>query len=388
MVHFQKEISFLSKHHLLRTLVPIDSGQTTTLEQDGKTFLHFSSNNYLGLAGHPTLKSTAIRAIQDWGVGGGASRLVSGNSRLYFELETRIAKFKNTESALVFPSGYAANIGSIGALVQKHDLIFADRLCHASLIDGARLSKATLRVYRHKDTEQLAKLLRRKKKKEQTLIITDGVFSMDGDIAPLAEILRLAEEFDALIYLDDAHAIGVLGPNGRGTCDYFGLSSPRIIQMGTLSKALGSLGGFIATDRVLIEYLINKARPFIYTTALPPALLATALAGFDLIENDPEIRNRLWRLTSHVRTQINQMGFNTCGSETPIIPILIGPTETALTFSQKLLEEGIYIPAIRPPTVPDGTSRLRISLMATHTDEQIQFLLNSLEKIGKKLRLI
>ncbi|MCG3117521.1 MAG: 8-amino-7-oxononanoate synthase [Candidatus Manganitrophus sp. SA1] len=388
MVHFQKEISFLSKHHLLRTLVPIDSGQTTTLEQDGKIFLHFSSNNYLGLAGHPTLKSTAIRAIQDWGVGGGASRLVSGNSRLYFELETRIAKFKNTESALVFPSGYAANIGSIGALVQKQDLIFADRLCHASLIDGARLSKATLRVYRHKDTEQLAKLLRQKKKKEQTLIITDGVFSMDGDIAPLAEILRLAEEFDALIYLDDAHAIGVLGPNGRGTCDYFGLSSPRIIQMGTLSKALGSLGGFIATDRVFIEYLINKARPFIYTTALPPALLATALAGFDLIENDPEIRNRLWRLTSHVRTQINQMGFNTCGSETPIIPILIGPTETALTFSQKLVEEGIYIPAIRPPTVPDGTSRLRISLMATHTDEQIQVLLNSLENIGKKLRLI
>lgn len=388
MFNFQKEISFLSKHHLLRTLVPIDSGQATTLEQDGKTFLHFSSNNYLGLAGHPTLKSTAIRAIQDWGVGGGASRLISGNSRLYFELETRIAKFKNTESALVFPSGYAANIGSIGALVQKHDLIFADRLCHASLIDGARLSKATLRVYRHKDTEQLAKLLRQKKKKGQTLIITDGVFSMDGDIAPLAEILRLAEEFDALIYLDDAHAIGVLGPNGRGTCDYFGLSSPRIIQMGTLSKALGSLGGFIATDRVFIEYLINKARPFIYTTALPPALLATALAGFDLIENDPEIRNRLWRLTSHVRTQINQMGFNTCGSETPIIPILIGPKETALTFSQKLVEEGIYIPAIRPPTVPDGTSRLRISLMATHTDEQIQFLLNSLEKIGKKLRLI
>lgn len=388
MVHVQKEISFLSKHHLLRTLVPVDSGQTTTLEQDGKTFLHFSSNNYLALAGHPTLKSAAIKAIQDWGVGGGASRLVSGNSRLYFELETRIAKFKNTESALVFPSGYAANIGSIGALAQKHDLIFADRLCHASLIDGARLSKATLRVYRHKDTEQLAKLLRREKKKGQTIIITDGVFSMDGDIAPLAEILRLAEEFDALIYLDDAHATGVLGPNGGGTCDHFGLSSPRIIQMGTLSKALGSLGGFIATDQVFIEYLINKARPFIYTTALPPALLATALAGFDLIENDPEIRNRLWQLTRHVRTQINQMGFNTCGSETPIIPILIGPTETALTFSQKLVEEGIYIPAIRPPTVPDGTSRLRISLMATHTDEQIQFLLNSLENIGKKLRLI
>lgn len=388
MFNFQQEISSLSKQHLARTLVSIDSGQSTTVDQNGRTFLHFSSNNYLGLAGHLTLKSAAIRAIQEWGVGGGASRLVSGNSRLYIELETMIARFKGTESALVFPSGYAANIGSIAALVQKNDLIFADRLCHASLIDGVRLSRATLRIYRHKDIEQLGKLLRREKKKERTLIITDGVFSMDGDIAPLPEILSLAEEFDALIYLDDAHATGVVGPNGRGTCDHFGISNPRIIQMGTLSKALGSLGGFIAANRVLIEYLINKARPFIYTTALPPAILATALAGFDLIENDPDIRKRLRYLAGHVRMQINRMGFNTCGSETPIIPIHLGQSETALVFSQKLLEEGIYIPAIRPPTVPDGTSRLRISLIATHTDEQIQFLLNKLEKIGKELRLI
>lgn len=388
MFNFQKEISFLSQQHLVRTLVPIDSGQSTIIQQNGRTFLHFSSNNYLGLADHPTLKSTAIKAIQEWGVGGGASRLVSGNSRLYTELEAKIAKIKGTESALVFPSGYAANIGSIGALVQKNDLIFVDRLCHASLIDGARLSRATLRVYRHKDTEHLRSLLRQRKKKERTLIITDGVFSMEGDIAPLPGILRLAEEFDALVYLDDAHATGVLGPNGHGTCDHFGLSSHRIIQMGTLSKALGSLGGFIAADQPLIEYLINKARPFIYTTALPPAILATSLAGFDLIENNPEVRKRLWHLTAHVRTQINRMGFDTCGSETPIIPVLIGLTETALTFSEKLLENGLYIPAIRPPTVSDGTSRLRVSLMATHTDEQIQFLLDALEKIGKELRLI
>jgi len=388
MFNFQKEISTLSKQHLVRTLVPIDVIKSTMLEKSGKHYLHFSSNNYLGLADHPTLKSAASAAIQEWGIGGGASRLVSGNSRLYLELEAKIAQFKSTESALVFPSGYSANLGSIGALAKKNDLIFADRLCHASLIDGARLSGATLRIYRHKDTEQLGKLLRQRKRAERALIITDGVFSMDGDLAPLPEILRLAEEFDALIYLDDAHATGVLGPNGRGTCDHFGTSSPRIIQMGTLSKALGSLGGFIAADQSLIGYLINKAKPFIYTTALPPAILAAALAGFDLIERDPEIRKRLWHLTTYVRIQANRIGFNTCGSETPIIPLLIGRTETALIFSQRLADEGIYIPAIRPPTVPDGMSRLRISLMATHTDEQIQFLLDALEKIGKELRLI
>lgn len=388
MFNFQREISFLSERHLRRILVQIDSGQSTTFRQNGKCFLHFSSNNYLGFADHPSLKSAAVSVIEKWGVGGGSSRLISGNARIYEDLETKIARFKGTESALVFSSGYTANLSSIGTLVRKNDLILADRLCHASLIDGARLSGATLRVYRHKDTEQLEKLLRRRKQKTTTLIVTDGVFSMDGDIAPLPEILRLAEEFDAFVYLDDAHATGVLGPRGRGTCDHFGLSNPRIIQMGTLSKALGSLGGFIAADRPLVEYLINKARPFIYTTALPPAILAASLAGFDLIEKDQEIRKRLWRLTSHVRLQINEMGFDTRGSETPIIPVLIGQTETALAFSQKLLEEGIYIPAIRPPTVSEGTSRLRISLMATHTDEQIQFLLATLEKIGKKLRLI
>lgn len=388
MFNFEKEIAQLSKRNLNRTLVPIDSEQSTILKQDGKSFLHFSSNNYLGLTHHPNLKSAAISTTEQWGVGGGASRLVSGNSRRYVDLEACIARFKQTESALVFPSGYAANIGSIGTLVQKNDLILADRLCHASLIDGARLSGATLRIYRHKDTEQLAKLLQKRSARVKTLILTDGVFSMDGDISPLPELLRIAEEHDAVVYLDDAHATGVLGPHGRGTCDHFGLSNSRIVQMGTLSKALGSLGGFIASDRSLIDYLVNKARSFIYTTALPPSVLAASIAGFDLIKKTPEIRKQLWHHTIRVRKQLNELGFNTCGSETPIIPILIGKTETALAFSRKLLEDGIYIPAIRPPTVPDGTSRLRISLMATHTDEQIQYLLFTLEKIGKELRLI
>ncbi|MBI3805873.1 MAG: 8-amino-7-oxononanoate synthase [Nitrospirae bacterium] len=388
MLHFEKEISILEQEHLLRSLLPIDSFSPTTIDQNGRRLLLFSSNDYLGLTTHPALKSAGIEAIQKWGTGGGASRLISGNLRLYTELEQRLARLKSTESALVFPTGYTTNLGALGAFIQKTDLILSDRLNHASLIDGARLSGGTFRVYRHKDTEQLRKLLSQRKSTQRSFIVTDGVFSMDGDIAPLPELATLAEEFDALIYLDDAHGTGVLGPHGGGTCDHFQVSNRRIIQMGTLSKALGGLGGFIAADRLSIQYLINKARPFIFTTALPPSVVAVAIAALDLIEQAPGIRQRLWKLANHFRYQAQQLGFNICGSETPIIPILIGKAETALVFSQKLLGEGIYLPAIRPPTVPEEGSRLRVSIMAIHTEEQIQTLLSGLEKIGKELRVI
>ncbi|MFQ5780647.1 MAG: aminotransferase class I/II-fold pyridoxal phosphate-dependent enzyme, partial [Nitrospiria bacterium] len=285
-------------------------------------------------------------------------------------------------------SGYMTNIGTIGTLVQKTDLILSDRLNHASLVEGSRLSGGKFRVYRHKDMEQLRRLLSNRKAIQDVLIVTDGIFSMNGDIAPLREILKLAEEYNALIYLDDAHATGVLGPHGGGTCDHFSLSSPHIIQMGTLSKALGGFGGFIAGSESLTQYLINKARPFIYTTALPPSVLATALAALDLIEADRSLRERLWKNRDTLYQKVVQLGFDTFESETPIIPIRIGSSEKAVAFSKKLLDEGVYIPAIRPPTVPSGTSRLRISLMATHTEEQIDFLLSLLEKIGKALRLI
>lgn len=388
MFRLQEEISRLHEQHLFRSLLPIGSEPSATVEQDGRKLLLFCSNNYLGLANHPVLKTAALSAVKNWGVGAGASRLISGNIDITRSLELRLAQFKKTESALVFNSGYGANLGAISALIGKSDLILADRLNHASLVDGCRLSKGKFRVYRHKDTEQLRRLLSSRKGKQNTLIVTDGVFSMDGDIAPLPEILSLAEQYEAFIYLDDAHGTGVLGPGGRGTCEHFGLSSHRIIQMGTFSKALGGFGGFICGSDLLIEYLVNKARPFIYTTALPPSVLATALAALDLVEENRSLRDQLWKNREYLTQKLTQLGFNLCGSETPIIPIWIGSSEKALLFSQKLLQEGILIPAIRPPTVPSGTSRLRITLMATHTRDQIDFLLLLLEKIGKELRLL
>jgi len=388
MFHFQEQIEHLQGQHLFRSLLPIGSEQSTIIDYDGRKCLLFCSNNYLGLANHPALKMAATSAIESWGVGAGASRLISGNFNINRSLELRLAQFKQTESALVFTSGYTANIGAIAALMEKTDLILADRRNHASLVDGCRLSKGKFRIYRHKDTDQLRRLLSSRKENQNTLIVTDGVFSMDGDIAPLPEILRLAEQFDAFIYLDDAHGTGVLGPRGRGTCDHFQLRSNRIIQMGTFSKALGGFGGFVAGCELLVKYLINKARPFIYTTALPPSVLASALASLDIVEKDSILRDQLWKNRDYLFHSLTQLGFSLCGSETPIIPLHIGSSEKALLFSQKLLQGGIFIPAIRPPTVPPGTSRLRITLMATHTREQIDFLLLLLEKIGRELRLI
>ena len=388
MFHFQEQIEHLQGEHLFRSLFPIGSEQSTVIDYDGGKCLLFCSNNYLGLANHPALKMAATSAIESWGVGAGASRLISGNFNINRSLELRLAQFKQTESALVFTSGYTANIGAITALMEKTDLILADRRNHASLVDGCRLSKGKFRIYRHKDTDQLRRLLSSRKENQNTLIVTDGVFSMDGDIAPLPEILSLAEQFDAFIYLDDAHGTGVLGPRGRGTCDHFQLRSNRIIQMGTFSKALGGFGGFVAGGELLVKYLINKARPFIYTTALPPSVLASALASLDIVEKDSILRDQLWKNRDYLFHSLTQLGFNLCGSETPIIPLHIGSSEKALLFSQKLLQGGIFIPAIRPPTVPLGTSRLRMTLMATHTREQIDFLLLLLEKIGRELRLI
>ncbi|HLG21298.1 MAG TPA: 8-amino-7-oxononanoate synthase [Candidatus Manganitrophaceae bacterium] len=384
----RKEMTALKAEGLFRSLTTVEGTQSTTIERDGKRFLLFCSNNYLGLANHPRLKAAAISAIKTGGVGAGASRLISGNSALYTRLETRLAEFKSTESALVFSSGYTANIGALCALAQKNDLILSDRLNHASLVDGARLSGALFRVYRHKDMAQLKKILSNRKKNQNALIVTDGIFSMEGDIAPLSEIFALAEDYGAFIYLDDAHATGVLGPQGRGTPAHFNLKSGRIIQMGTLSKAIGGVGGFIAGDNLLIQYLINKARPFIYTTALAPASLASALAALTLIEEESGLIQQLWKNTHYFRRKVLELGFNIGASETPIVPLLIGESEKAVTFSRKLLDHGIYIPAIRPPSVPKGSSRLRVSLMATHTQEEIDTLLSALEKLGKELRLI
>lgn len=388
MQQFKETLTQLRTQGLYRSLLQIDSETSASIKLKGRSVLVFCANNYLGLANHPKLKKAASEATEVWGTGAGAARLVSGNLGLYREVEARLAQYKHTESALIFSTGYMANLGAIGAIVKKGDLILADRLNHASLVDACRLSGASFRIYRHCDTAHLEKLLQKRKSGQNVLIVSDGVFSMDGDIAPLPEILRLADLHDAEVYLDDAHATGVLGQNGGGTAEHFRLSNPRLIQMGTFSKALGGFGGFVAGTEDLMHLLINKARPFIYTTALPPSVLASAHAALELIQNTPGLIVQLWENRTYFYKKVSELGFDTLGSETPIVPILIGSPEKALTFSKHLLEKDILVSAIRPPTVAKGTARLRVTLMATHTQDQIDVLLRELECIGKALRVI
>jgi len=382
MFLFQKTLHDLKNKNRLRQLQPVGSASSNQIVLGNKVLLQFGSNNYLGLADHPELKRAATAAIEQFGVGMGASRCLSGNLFLYDLLEQKIALLKQTEAALVLNSGYTANLGVLGALIQKGDGVFSDRCNHASLIEGCRHAGGMFRLYRHKEMDHLEALLAKRKPGQSAWIVTEGVFSMEGDIAPLPAIVALAEKYDAMIYLDDAHATGVLGGQGGGTCDYFQINNrTRIIQMGTLSKALGGFGGFVAGDNLLIQYLINRVHPFIYTTALPPALIAAAIAAMDWMAQHPKLRQQLLSNADYFRKNAAQMGWNVGKSETPIVPILVGDSETAVALSAQLDEAGIYVPAIRPPTIPKNTSRLRVTLMATHTHEQIDFLLTQLHVV-------
>ena len=378
---YRTRLDALARRSLLRQLRTIDSAPGAEVEMEGRRVLLFSSNNYLDLATHPRVTDAALQAIRRYGVGSGASRLVSGTLRPHRDLEERLAAFKRTEAALVFSTGYQANLGLVQTLAEDRKVVYADRLCHASLIDACRLCTAALRIYRHRDASHLSGLLRRGGPSRPALIVTDGVFSMDGDLAPLPDLLQAAEQTGAVLVVDDAHGTGVMGPEGRGTVEHFGLEGQSIIQMGTLSKALGGLGGFVAGPRDLIEYLINRARPFIYTTALPPAMAAAASAALDVIEAEPERRARLWSLRHRFHDRLRKFGFDTLDSESPIIPLLIGDADTALSLSEALLAHGIYAPAIRPPTVPAGTSRIRMSVTSSHTPEHIDYALEVLSKI-------
>jgi 8-amino-7-oxononanoate synthase len=378
---YRSRLDALARRSLLRRLRTIDSTTGSEVELEGRRILLFSSNNYLDLATHPRVTEAAINAIRRYGVGAGASRLVSGSLRPHRELEERLAAFKRVEAALVFPTGYQANLGLITTLAEDCSVFYADRLCHASLIDACRLCDAPLRVYRHRDHAQLTRLLQRGQAPRHALVVTDGVFSMDGDLAPLPELDKVAEQAGATVVVDDAHGTGVMGATGRGTVEHFGLEGRSLVQMGTLSKALGGLGGFVAGSRDLIEYLVNRARAFIYTTALPPAQAAAAIAALDVIEDEPERRERLWVLRRRLHDGVRRAGFDTLDSRSPIIPLLIGDAEAALRLSEALLSHGIYAPAIRPPTVPTGTSRIRLSVTAGHTPAQIERLLEVLQKI-------
>lgn len=372
---------------LKRIVGPID----TTVSIDGKEVILLSSNNYLGLASHPKSKEAAVSALREYGTGACSSRLISGNMEIHEELEKKTAKFKGCQSAIVFSTGYMANIGVITSLAMEGDLILSDELNHASIIDGCRLSGAEIKVYPHKNVEKLKEILSQGKassskgRYKRRLIITDGVFSMDGDITPLPEILDVAKEEDALAIVDDAHATGVLGENGKGTAGYFGLTDENLIHMGTFSKALGSMGGYIAGSKVIIEYLKNNARPFIFSTALPPSVCASSIAAIDIIENEPLIRKRLWENITRFRKGLINLGYNTMESQTQIIPILIGDTSLTMKFATAIFQKGVYAPGIRPPTVPEGKSRIRTSLMASHTDEQIDKVLAVFESEGRRL---
>ena len=340
---------------------------------DGKWLLHLASNNYLGLSQHPRVVAAAQEALQRFGAGAGSARLIGGTFSVHEELEERLAQFKQAQAALVFPTGYMANLGIICTLVGPGDLILGDRLNHASLIDACRLSRAAFRVYPHRDVERLeAALKHREGKYRRILIVTEGVFSMDGDLAPLADIAQLARRHNAWLLIDDAHGAGVFGSQGRGTLEHFGIAAGEILQMGTLSKALGSLGGYLAGPRVVIETLRNKARSFIYTTALPPASAAAALEALRVIEEEPVWRTRLWANVKEWVSGLSELGCELISTVSPIVPIRIGSNEAATALAQALFEQGIYAPAIRPPTVPAGSSRIRTSVTALHTQADLK----------------
>ena len=386
---FEDALTSLKTSHLYRTLRSVSSGQDPTITLQGQVYRNFGSNNYLGLANHPEVKTAAADAVMAYGVGAGASRLITGTMALHERCEAALAAFTGAEAALLFGSGYAANVGLIPALIGPEGTIFADRYNHASLIDGCRLSRAAFRIYRHKDLEQLGRLLERTAPGRPTLIVTDAVFSMDGDLAPLPGLLALAHRHGALLLVDDAHGTGVTGPTGRGTCEQFGLPhDDRLIHMGTLSKALGGFGAFVAGPSSLIAYLQNRCRSFLYTTAPPPALAAAAMAALTIIDREPERRAALWHHRNRCVTALRQLGYDLMGTETPIIPVRIGDPALALAVADALLARRCLVPAIRPPTVPTGTDRLRLSLMATHTDEDITALIDALREAGRLHGLI
>jgi 8-amino-7-oxononanoate synthase len=390
MLNLDHELSSLKEAGFYRKMVSCASSATgPRVTIDGRQVLLLASNDYLGLAAHPRMKSRAQEATARWGTGSGASRLISGNTALFDQLETALARFKKTEAALVFNTGYMANAGLLQSLAGPEDVIFSDELNHASIIDGCRLSHARIKVYPHRDMQALEGLLKQCRFARRRIIVTDGVFSMDGDLAPLPELAALSHIYEAALIVDDAHGTGALGPTGRGTLEHFGLAGrPDIIVMATLGKALGSFGACIAGSRDLREYLINRARSFIFTTALPPAAAAAALEALQILQDEPELRHRLADNADFMRAGLSALGFNTLDSCTQIIPLLIGEQEKAVAMARRLFEEGIFIQAIRPPTVPKGSSRLRITVMAGHMRHDLAWALDILAKIGRELNII
>jgi 8-amino-7-oxononanoate synthase len=365
----EQELSALKTRGRRRSLRTVSGPQSVEIVREGGKLLNFSSNNYLGLSTHPEVVEAFRKYAGMYGVGAGASRLIGGNMDVHAELENAVARFKEREAALVFSSGYLANLGILDVLGFPAAMIFSDELNHASIIDGCRMSRAGVTVYRHGDANHLEELLRASPARRK-LIVTDGVFSMKGDIAPLPELVALKKRYGALLIVDDAHATGVLPPRGRGSADYFGLSGEIDIEMGTFSKALGTYGAYICAARPVIDYFINKCRPFIYNTGLPPALAGATLKSIELLSSRRELLSALWKNQETFRQEMERRG-RRVHSHTPIFPVLVGSDKKTMAVSEKLYEKGLFIHGIRPPTVPEGEGQLRVSLMATHTGEMI-----------------
>ena len=372
LVKRQEESQFRSP----RTYTPMDA---THVMYEDSIYLMMASNNYLGLTHHPHVKERALQAIQQYGTGSGGARLTSGSFPLFQELETRLAHWKDCEKALTFTAGFMANLGTISALVHKGDIIFSDELNHASLIDGCRLSGAKVQVYPHKDVAGLESLLSQSKHYGMRFIITDGVFSMDGDIAPLPELLELAERYDALLIVDDAHATGVIG-EGRGTAHHFHCENPRIITTGTMSKALGSIGGYVCGSQTIIDYIINHSRPFIFATALSPADIGTSIGALEVLVEEPSVYQKLRSNTEYMHNALQSLGIPS-SDDTPIFPIIIGSNEDTLEASRLCEREGIILSGIRPPTVPVNTGRLRLTVTAAHTEEELDKVIQVLQRL-------
>src|ERR1700682_5681625 len=372
----------------------LDDEQAAVCTFDGKKVINLASNNYLGLTTHPKLREAALEATRKYGVGSGAVRTIAGTMKIHMELEEKIARFKNVEACVVFQSGFTANAGTVSSFLGKDDFIISDELNHASIIDGCRLSRAKILVFRHKDVahaeEQLASVKNQPGKK---LLISDGVFSMDGDIGPLPGLCEAAEKYGAIMMVDDAHAFGVLGRNGRGTIDHFNMHGRVDIQVGTLSKAIGALGGYVCGTRDLIDFLYHRARPFLFSTSHPPSVAATCIAAFDVLETEPQWMEQLWANTRFWKKELGLLGFNIGGqttpaSETPITPIIIGDGRLTMDFSRELFKEGVLGTGIAFPTVPEGKARVRTIMTATHTNEELQRALDVLQRVGKKLGIL
>ena len=388
LAYLGEELDSLKQQNLYRRLRILEGEQKAHTTFDHRSVVNLSSNNYLGLTTHPLLRDRALKALQDFGVGSGSVRTIAGTMEIHMELERRLADFKNVEAVVVFQSGFAANAGTVSAVLTKDDVVISDELNHASIIDGCRLSRAAIKVFPHKDVDAARRIVRELPASQRKLLITDGVFSMDGDVGPLPELCALAEETGCIMMVDDAHASGVFGRNGRGTVDHFQMHGRVDIQVGTLSKAIGSLGGYVAGNLNLIEFLYHRARPFLFSTSHPPAVAGACIAALDVLMEQPEIIDRLWDNTKFFKAGLERLGFNTGMSESPITPVIAGEGATAMKLSDRLFEEGVFAQGIAYPTVARDKARVRTIVTATHTREDLQFALDKFQKVGKELGLI